>query len=68
MGLPRKLFLENKNEARIKATATRVTTKALTVYPGIQTMWNSPGNFRNQKAKTAGNKHYDCRKDKRVRA
>lgn len=31
-----KLFLENKNEVRMEVTETRVTTKALTVYPETQ--------------------------------
>lgn len=39
----------------MKVAATRLTTKGFTVFPGMQKMWNYHGNFRNQKAKTAGN-------------
>lgn len=42
----------------MKVAVTRVITKGFTVCPGTQKMWNYHGNFRNQKAKTAGNKHY----------
>lgn len=45
----------------MKVSVTRVT-KAFTVYPGMQKMQNCHGNFRNQKAKTAGDKHYDYNK------